>query len=469
MDQEAQAQSPSQTPPEKRSLLRDNRGAIMVMGVFMATLVAGMLYYIIGIGETILLRERLQDGTDAGAFAAAVLHARGMNLIALINMIMAAVLSVLVALRIAEAIALAAALLADGVCAASIFGCAPCAVACGFAGPLHTAHRNIKMIADRVEPIVHGILRVGHAAEVGIKFGMPVAAQIKVVNLSRGAYRPPMDFAFVVPLYRPLPVEDDDFSVLCGKAAEIVGAVVTAPIDRFLGVPIVGSLIRRLARSLAETFPGFFCGSSDGGGGGGTIDVSDAFSPEDRRACEDAREEAASRDPPEEVECPDSISPGGGGTGAIDSSDGSGGCSMCPQRVVEGLNLGDEEFQLRVVGIGSVEERYNLNEQGVSVATLGDLPEEGGFYSVLKNLDRLGVAQAEFYFDCNGGDECEPEDWMWHANWRARLRRFRISGLVGSVDGFCSTASADDSGGGAGGACGGIGGGIDMIESVIIH
>jgi hypothetical protein len=75
-------------------LLTDDRGAVMVIGVFMAMLVTGFLYYIIGIGNTIIYRERMQDAADVVAFGAAVTYAKGMNLVALINQIMALLVAI---------------------------------------------------------------------------------------------------------------------------------------------------------------------------------------------------------------------------------------------------------------------------------------------------------------------------------------------------------------------------------------
>ena len=43
----------------------------------------------------------MQEAADATAFSAAVLHARGMNLLVMINLIMACVLAVRVALKVA--------------------------------------------------------------------------------------------------------------------------------------------------------------------------------------------------------------------------------------------------------------------------------------------------------------------------------------------------------------------------------
>ena len=63
----------------------DERGAIMVLGIFMCTCLVGILWYLAGIGDAIIYRERMQEASDAVAFSAAVIHARGMNLIVLIN------------------------------------------------------------------------------------------------------------------------------------------------------------------------------------------------------------------------------------------------------------------------------------------------------------------------------------------------------------------------------------------------
>src|SRR5207249_2525273 len=64
-----------------------------------------LLIYVVGLAEALLYRERLQDAADDVALSAAVLHARGMNLIVLLNQAMAALLAVLVALRLVEMLA----------------------------------------------------------------------------------------------------------------------------------------------------------------------------------------------------------------------------------------------------------------------------------------------------------------------------------------------------------------------------
>src|SRR6185369_11721712 len=55
-----------------------------------------------GVADGILFKERLQDAADATAFAPSVLHARGMNLIAMSNLAMAAILAVLIGVKIVQ-------------------------------------------------------------------------------------------------------------------------------------------------------------------------------------------------------------------------------------------------------------------------------------------------------------------------------------------------------------------------------
>src|SRR5687767_1082344 len=84
------------------NLRNDERGAILVLGIFMCACMVGALWYLAGIGSAIVYRERMQEAADAIAFSGAVLHARGMNLIVLINLIMAAILAIRVALKVAQ-------------------------------------------------------------------------------------------------------------------------------------------------------------------------------------------------------------------------------------------------------------------------------------------------------------------------------------------------------------------------------
>lgn len=77
----------------------NERGAVFILGAFMALFLVGSLWYVIGLGDAILFRERMQDGTDAVAFTAAVYHARGMNMIASLNIILSVLLGLVIAAK----------------------------------------------------------------------------------------------------------------------------------------------------------------------------------------------------------------------------------------------------------------------------------------------------------------------------------------------------------------------------------
>lgn len=85
------------TERTRPGLARDARGAVLVVGLFAAVFLVGLLYYVFGTGETIRHHERMNDAADAGAYDVAVMHARGMNLAALSNMIKLAVTATMTA------------------------------------------------------------------------------------------------------------------------------------------------------------------------------------------------------------------------------------------------------------------------------------------------------------------------------------------------------------------------------------
>ncbi len=71
-----------------RELGADSGGAVMVVGLLFACFLASALWYVIGVGDAVLFRDRMQEAADAVAFSAAVVHARGMNFIVVCNLLM---------------------------------------------------------------------------------------------------------------------------------------------------------------------------------------------------------------------------------------------------------------------------------------------------------------------------------------------------------------------------------------------
>src|SRR6185312_9395149 len=78
------------------SLVEDSRGAILIPAVVMGSLLVGALFYVAAAGDAIIFRTQLQDAADTSAFTAAIWHARGLNMIALLNVFMSLILFIVV-------------------------------------------------------------------------------------------------------------------------------------------------------------------------------------------------------------------------------------------------------------------------------------------------------------------------------------------------------------------------------------
>ncbi len=251
-------------PRKLRELKDDQSGAIMIMGVFMAVMLVGLIYYVVGIGDAILYRERMQDAADSAAFAGAVLHARGMNFIALINIVMAALLAILVALKLVETLAWIGIGVIYAVVAASL---GTLSALLAFVPPLQAVANGARSAYNALRPPIQALLRVCDTTEEAIARVVPVVAQARVVSIAASTYRPTAQFGFAWPLYRPLPVVDDTFERLCEKAGETAGRLALLP---FFFIPSrIRNAIAGALGDLASTFSAWFCGSGGTSAGGG--------------------------------------------------------------------------------------------------------------------------------------------------------------------------------------------------------
>jgi hypothetical protein len=192
-------------PGETKSLKRDQRGAIMVMGVFMAALMVGFIYYVKGIGDAILFRERMQDAADSGAFSAVAVHARGMNLIALLNITMVSVLAVVTAFRL---LAILSALAAFPI------------LICSFGGADQLLDDSKDLEETYVRPLF-SVLRAGNTAANAVVTAIPIAAEAYGIDAATNAFTVPVDTAFPYPTFDALPVPTTltDLTQRAGTAA----------------------------------------------------------------------------------------------------------------------------------------------------------------------------------------------------------------------------------------------------------
>jgi len=87
-----------------KSLVSCERGAMLIMSLFATSLLVAMIFYVLGVGHAIHHGDRLHDAADSAAYAQAVMSARGMNLMSLLNMVKLSVVAVSTAL-VASALA----------------------------------------------------------------------------------------------------------------------------------------------------------------------------------------------------------------------------------------------------------------------------------------------------------------------------------------------------------------------------
>ncbi len=231
-------------------LAADTRGAAMVFGLFFAVFLLAMLWYLVGIADALHYRQHVQDAADAGAFSAAVVNARGMNLLALINMTMAAVLSVLVGLRLTETLGM----VSIGICYGLSWitgGASMVPVPL-----LQSATRTVQQAADRVEKQIPNILSPLHMAGKAVSVVVPVGANLQVIGTVVSDY----DVAgFAIPARLTLPVEDDEFDVLCAHAGALAANIMLFPISPILPDKIEQK-ISGASGKLADAGSDWFCG-----------------------------------------------------------------------------------------------------------------------------------------------------------------------------------------------------------------
>ena len=278
------------TSDRLRLLARGEGGAIMVMGIFMCSCLVGALWYLAGIGDAILLRERAQEAADAMAFSDAALHARGMNLIVLVNLVMACILGVRVALKIARAVCLIA---------GAVFGslgflwpplfalAAPCMVAAQTLESIITASREpinqslqaLSVTQDGISTLTPGAARVGSRVMVGDAYE-PAVTRVGVAHFGSET---------------SLPIASGSQDKLCKEAGHAAGWLSTWAIGQ-AGLGKIDSdgstwLGNKFAW-VASTSPQYFC---ELGSATGDPDMSELFAESAKDHCENGSAEKEQR------------------------------------------------------------------------------------------------------------------------------------------------------------------------------
>ena len=361
-----------------RRLAADERGAMMIISIFMAMLVVAMLYYVAGIGETIVYRERLQDASDSAVMAGAVNFARTMNIVALMNVVMASVLAVSVIFSIAAKGIDIGQGEASAACAASWGSCTVC---CSAAICLIPAIFDGCDAHDEAQDIAKDVAEATDDAQRGVLDWVQVASVAASGEVGLRHYD---GFAYTLGYGQAPPVEvDRSPRTTCGKITS-GGAAVE-----------VGALAAATAFEIARNSG---CGFSESGfAAAGAVQAALGMGPICRREFRAVRAR--------------------------------------PKRIKNGVNMGGGEFQFRAGAYaqGDVNPVTNgKHDERVGIALWDTTADSVADSRALRTVSNLSVAQSEYYLAM---DESDRLEWLWHMKWRARLRRFQAGGGLNPFSG----------------------------------
>lgn len=423
----------SQAPASQRSVRRDERGAVLVLGVFMGACMVGLLWYLAGIGDAILHRERLQEAADAAAFSSAALHARGMNMVVLVNLIMACILGVRVTLKAVEI----------GLGIALIF----CTLVPPFeplAALCETGIQAVQRTIDATRTPINQTLSALSKSQKAFAALVPAAAAIGSGQVG-ARYRPLVREAVAASpqSLKGLPVEEDSVDHLCSEAGQSVIGLLEMALPSGLRTPAVRPVfdkIQGVVGKVVASGGAFFC--ELGSGATAPPDLSSETQELAEKGCareQERRRRAGDRSRfdldqcrrDQQAEAQRRVQPG------KPSSVGSG-AGMTPKKVSPSWQNGIDAAQLTSLALGSGDS-LRAGADGVRAGAWSQAPSLRGTAG-----SEQGFAQAEFFFDCAGrwsSAACNgpgsSELALWHFRWRARLRRCNT--------GFASLAQVEGS------------------------
>jgi hypothetical protein len=236
----------------------DERGAIMLIAVFIAIFAVGLLYYLIGISATVLFREKVQDAADAAVLSSAIMHARAMNLIVLINIIMAAILSVLVTVKLIETLAIVGTGLAAGL------ACVTAGASLVAIPPLNTVRSSMQTAYEDLRDPIFDALSALHDVADAVRDATPGAAlMLAEANLEANPGSP-NTHGVVFGTRMELPVEDDSFSELCGRAAKLPTTLAKESLSAIPPLSAILGALESPMQTLGSSLSEWFCGDGTG-------------------------------------------------------------------------------------------------------------------------------------------------------------------------------------------------------------
>jgi hypothetical protein len=427
-----------------------------VPAIVMGALLTSALFYVAAVGDAIVFRTQLQDAADTTAFTSAVWHAKGMNIIAVINILMSLLLCVIVIFHVLEVICLVIALIPGvGSIAMGVF-------------------RTLVNIEERVSRGIGEGLHILKVTQQGVTVVVPYIAAFDAKRTPTAASSVwPGSLALLpVPVDRALgqektrspergpaalPVQDADFGTLCARATNVIPDQVSELINKWgdsvggivgwalrRGLNMTWNALRDPIDTIAEAGDGLLCqpvnhiiaALAERVAGTVQNDVAD-------RACgreaDDHEQEARDRAEAENnVPNPDGTRNPPLPPPTAEEQRASrrrrdraaGECSAnvagplsrstdisVPPAAVWTAAANGNPFLHTWSRVSGSPRMFNQDSQLIAMADRGRTPAVTPSTSA--------VAMAEYYVDCEDKWSACQDDAMWAPNWTARIRRFR--------------------------------------------
>lgn len=431
----------------------------MLTGLFMAFCLVTALWYVIGIGDAVIFRDRMQEAADSGAFTSAALHAKGMNFISACNLIML----VMVTIHIVAGVIQDATILT---CLAAGLGCISCALACPkIPGAIRNFHNVAKAMKAGLNAmtVLEGAAAVGYpwlgtarAAQVGKSYGNQGRIKDVTVFALGGSNVPGLVGGSAGPVPLGLPVTGESYNELCKQLGSELGNLLGSIIPLPGGI---GKGLGKLLGGVAGTFFKFrYC--NDLGGG-----ANDPYVRQQARRLGEAQDELRTgklQDEANNANLPpgeQQVIPGLGGNGNEDlaSQIDPNKQGSLPDKTTKwngwdpwfdpgfDKGWGDKGFLVvdpsagngrvahQVWAINTNPQYEDTNEDKVSFGA--HTRDRAWAANGWQGSTSFGYyAQAEFYFDCEeqwGGDDCNADKGAsFGIRWRARLRRVEMPNFL---------------------------------------
>lgn len=256
-----------------RRLHRDEGGNVLIIYVASALLLVGMVWAIIGTGQRAVQHETIQSSADAAAFSAAVIKAKGLNIIAFCNLIMALLLALVMLLRGIK-YALMTLATAVSICAAIPVIFNPLEPACVALAPdLDTfAFNTYPNLEDKAERFIKVAMKGLSVTERAVARITPVLAFAEAYHIGTDkAYQSNFGKGSLVTIAWPLPfeglpVKDATCKELANQAAQYIGEIAQMIIDKLLGIlhvpSVLTSWVGGAIEALVSPLAGTLCGGS---------------------------------------------------------------------------------------------------------------------------------------------------------------------------------------------------------------